>query len=98
MFGFFLAALSLAPLGVFLLFWRIFARDRGIHPIYRESGIEAIGKRTEAKDAAVRRPPIGEVERNGKVARSLTGSPPLRLCPFLVLRPRDFESYNRHDL
>jgi hypothetical protein len=68
MFGFFLAALSLAPLGVFLLFWRMFPRDRGIHPIYRESGIETIEKRTEVKDAAARRPPIGEVEPNGKVA------------------------------
>jgi hypothetical protein len=68
MFGFFLAALSLAPLGVFLLFWRMFPRDHGIHPIYRESGIETIEKRTEVKDAAVRRPPIGEVEPNGQVA------------------------------
>jgi len=34
---FFLAAISLAPLGLFLLFWRMFPDDRGIHPIYRDS-------------------------------------------------------------
>jgi hypothetical protein len=54
MFHFFLAALSLAPLGLFLLFWRMFPRDRGIHPIYRESGTETIGKRTEAQDVTAR--------------------------------------------
>ena len=68
MFDFFLAALSLTPLGLFLLFWRMFPRDRGIHPIYRESGIETIEKRTEVQDVAARRPPIKEVDRNGKVA------------------------------
>jgi len=41
-FDFFLAALSLASVGLFLLFWRMFPRDRGVHPIYRESGIEMI--------------------------------------------------------
>jgi hypothetical protein len=40
MFDFFLAALSLAPVGLLLLFWRMFPRDRGVHPIYREAGIE----------------------------------------------------------
>ena len=45
-FDFSLAALSLAPLGLFLLFWRMFPRDRGVHPIYRESGIEMIDKTT----------------------------------------------------
>ena len=39
-FDLFLAALSLAPVGLFLLFWRMFPRDRGVHPIYREAGIE----------------------------------------------------------
>jgi hypothetical protein len=33
----FLAAISLAPLGLLLLFWRMFPDDRGIHPIYRDS-------------------------------------------------------------
>ncbi len=63
MFDFFLGALSLTPLGLFLVFWRMFPRDRGIHPIYRESGIETIEKRTEVQDAAARRPPIKEVDR-----------------------------------
>jgi hypothetical protein len=31
----FLAAISLAPLGLLLLFWVMFPDDRGIHPIYR---------------------------------------------------------------
>jgi hypothetical protein len=47
MFDFFLAALSLAPVGLFLLFWRIFPRDRGVHPIYRETGIVAEAAGTE---------------------------------------------------
>jgi hypothetical protein len=47
MFDFFVAAVSLAPVGLFLLFWALFPRDCGIHPIYRESGIETIDKRTE---------------------------------------------------
>jgi hypothetical protein len=50
MFDFFLGALSLAPLGLFLLFWRMFPRDRGVHPIYRESGIEMIGNGTGVQD------------------------------------------------
>ena len=33
----FLAAIGLAPLGLLLLFWRIFPDDRAIHPIYRDS-------------------------------------------------------------
>jgi hypothetical protein len=33
----FLAAISLAPVGLFLLFWRMFPHDSGIHPIYRDS-------------------------------------------------------------
>jgi hypothetical protein len=36
MFDLFLAALSLAPLGLFLLFLRVFPRDTAVHPIYRE--------------------------------------------------------------
>jgi hypothetical protein len=33
----FLAAISLVPVGLFVLFWRMFPDDRGIHPIYRGS-------------------------------------------------------------
>jgi hypothetical protein len=33
----FLAAISLPPVALFLLFWRMFPDDRGIHPIYRDS-------------------------------------------------------------
>jgi hypothetical protein len=36
-FDFFLVGLSLAPLGLFILFWKLFQEDRGVHPIYRES-------------------------------------------------------------
>jgi hypothetical protein len=68
MFDFFLAALSLAPLGLFLLFWRMFPRDRGIHPIYRESGTEMTGTGTEVQDATARRPQMREVERKCKAA------------------------------
>jgi hypothetical protein len=50
MFDFLLLGLSLAPLGLLLFFWRVFPRDRGIHPIYRESEIETTGKRTEVPD------------------------------------------------
>jgi len=39
-FDLFLAAITLAPFGLFLLFWRMFPDDRGIHPIYRDSSIE----------------------------------------------------------
>jgi hypothetical protein len=46
MFDLFLAALSLAPLGLFVLFWRVFTRDTAAHPIYREPEIETTGKRT----------------------------------------------------
>jgi hypothetical protein len=67
MFDLFLAALSLAPVGLFLLFWRIFPRDRGIHPIYRESGIEMIDNGTGAQDTA-RRLHKREVERKCKAA------------------------------
>jgi hypothetical protein len=43
------AAVSLAPLGVLLLFWGVFPRDRGIHPIYRESRIETTDQRAEVE-------------------------------------------------
>jgi hypothetical protein len=33
----FLAAISVAPLGLLLLFWRMFPDDHGVHPIYRDS-------------------------------------------------------------
>jgi hypothetical protein len=32
--------LSLAPLGLFTLFWKLFHEDRGVHPIYREPTTE----------------------------------------------------------
>jgi len=64
----FLAALSLAPLGLFLLFWRVFPRDTAVHPIYRESEIEAAGKRTEVADMTPRRLHTRTVQRKGKVA------------------------------
>ena len=67
MFDFFLAALSLAPLGLFLLFWRMFPRDRGVHPIYRESGIETIDSGTGTQESA-RRLQKREVERKCKAA------------------------------
>jgi hypothetical protein len=67
MFDFFLAALRLAPVGLFLLFWRMFPRDRGVHPIYRESGIEMIDNGTEVEDATAGRPQLRKVERKGKV-------------------------------
>jgi hypothetical protein len=50
MFDLFLAALSLAPLGLFLLFWRVFPRDTAVHPIYRESEIVTTDKRTGVQD------------------------------------------------
>jgi hypothetical protein len=68
MFDFFLAALSMAPVGLFLLFWRIFPRDRGIHPIYRESGTETTGERTESQDVTAQRLHMKEVGRKCKVA------------------------------
>jgi len=68
MFDFLLAALSLAPVGLFLLFWRMFPRDRGVHPIYRESGIEMIDNGNEVQEATARRPQMRKVERKGKVA------------------------------
>jgi hypothetical protein len=64
----FLAALSLAPLGLFLLFWRVFPRDSSVHPIYRESEIETMGKRTEVQDMTLRRLHTRTVQRKGKVA------------------------------
>jgi hypothetical protein len=67
MFGFFLAALSLAPLGVFLAFWRMFPRDRGIHPIYRESGIDTKDKRPSPCRGRGGRP-SEMVKRDGKLA------------------------------
>jgi hypothetical protein len=36
MFDFLLVGFSLAPLGLLLLFWRVFPHDRGLHPIYRD--------------------------------------------------------------
>ena len=68
MFDFFLVALSLAPFGLFLLFWTVFPRDRGIHPIYRESGIEMIDNRTGVRDMTALRLHKREVERKCKVA------------------------------
>ena len=68
MFDFFLAALSLAPVGLFLLFWRMFPRDRGVHPIYRESGIEMIDNATGVQDMPTRRLHKREVERKCKAA------------------------------
>jgi hypothetical protein len=38
-FDFFLVGLSLAPLGLFILFWNLF-HEGGVHPIYRESTTE----------------------------------------------------------
>jgi hypothetical protein len=51
-----LVGFSLVPLGLLLLFWRRFPRNSGIHPIYRQSGIESMDKRTEVQDATARRP------------------------------------------
>ena len=68
MFDFFLAALSLAPLGLFLLFWRMFPRDPGVHPIYRESGIEMIDNGTGVQDMTAWRLHQKEVERKWKAA------------------------------
>ena len=69
MFDFLLVGVSLVPLGLLLFFWKVFTEDGGIHPIYREPGIETIDKRSKVQDAAVmRRPPRREVGRNGKVA------------------------------
>ena len=67
-FDFFLAAFSLAPLGLFLLFWRMFPRDRGVHPIYRESGIEMIDNGTGVQDMTARSLHKREVERKWKAA------------------------------
>ena len=67
-FDFFLGALSLAPLGLFLLFWRMFPRDRGVHPIYREPEIEMIDNRPGVQELAARRPHKREVERKCKAA------------------------------
>ena len=68
MFDLFLAALSLAPLGLFLLFWRVFPRDTDVHPIYRESKIETTGKRAKVPDMPPRRLHMRTVQRKGKVA------------------------------
>jgi len=68
MFDLFLAALSLAPLGLFLLFWRVFPRDTAVHPIYRESEIETTGERTEVPDMIPRRLHTRTVQRKRKVA------------------------------
>jgi hypothetical protein len=68
MFDLFLAALSLAPLGLFLLFWRVFPRDTAVHPIYREPQTETMGKRTEVPDMTPRRLHTRTVQRKGKAA------------------------------
>ena len=39
-FDFFLVGSSLAPLGLSILFWKLFHEDRGVHPIYGESTTE----------------------------------------------------------
>jgi hypothetical protein len=49
----FLAAVSLSPVGLLVLFWRIFPGDRGIHPIYSDSRSNDRHKDT---DPAVARP------------------------------------------
>jgi Domain of unknown function (DUF4136) len=40
MFEFLIAAFTLAPIGLLLLFWRVFPHDRGIDPIYKEPTTE----------------------------------------------------------
>lgn len=45
-FDFFLVGLSLAPFGVFILFWNLFHEDRGVHPIYRKSTTETTKPRS----------------------------------------------------
>ena len=67
MLDFFSAALSLAPVGLFLLFWKMFPRDRGVHPIYRESAIEMIDNGTGARETA-RRLHKSEVEHKCEAA------------------------------
>lgn len=67
MFDFFLLGLSLAPLGLLLFFWRVFPKDRGIHPIYRESETETAGKRGEVQGTTPRILHAGMVQRKGKV-------------------------------
>src|SRR6201997_1025550 len=68
MFDLFLAALSLAPLGLFLLFWRVFPRDTAVHPLYRESALQTTGKKTEVPDMIPRRLHTRTVQRKDKVA------------------------------
>jgi hypothetical protein len=68
MFDLFLAALSLASLGLFLLLWRVFPRDTAVHPIYREPEIETTGKRAEVQGTTPRRLHTRTVQRKGKVA------------------------------
>jgi hypothetical protein len=99
MFDFFLAALSsalsLAPLGLLLLFWRVFPRDRDFHPIYRESGIETTDKRTKVKDATARGLHMRDVERKGKSSLStdrLSGSSLYRFSFFDLGSSRAIES------
>jgi|HubBroStandDraft_1064217.scaffolds.fasta_scaffold282269_1 hypothetical protein len=53
MFDFFVAAVNLAPVGLLLLFWGVFPRDCGIHPIYQESGIETVDDRTEVQETTI---------------------------------------------
>jgi hypothetical protein len=54
MFEFIVAALSLAQLGLLLLFWGVFPRDCGVHPIYRKLGIETIDESTEVEETTIR--------------------------------------------
>jgi hypothetical protein len=53
MFDFFVTAVNLAPVGLLLLFWGVFPRDCGIHPIYQESGIETVDDRTEVQETTI---------------------------------------------
>ena len=49
MFSLVLVGFGLAPLGLLLLFWNMFPQDRGIHPIYRGSGVETLDKEPGSK-------------------------------------------------
>lgn len=68
MFDFVLLGSSLVPLGLLLFFWKVFPRDSGIHPVYRDSRIETRDEGPEVQDPAARTTPMREVERNDKVA------------------------------
>ena len=51
----FLAAISLAPLGLLFLLWRMFPDDRGIHPIYRDSRLNDTQKDKGRPSSSVNR-------------------------------------------